>query len=111
MLDWRKCILLMLGLMISAVALAHEGHDHGSDKDQRLKGTIETIVGSQLTVKSSDGKQLDVHVDEKTRFDNAGTPGKLEDLKIGAKVVVHGQRMKDGALHAKEVRYRGTKAK
>lgn len=105
MLNWTRIVPLVFALMLSGVAAAHEGHEHNGGEDQHLKGTVETITGNQLKVKSTDGKHVDVHVDDSTRYENAGAPGKLADLKAGAKVVVHGERMKDGTLHAKEVRF------
>lgn len=111
MRNGTNLILLIFALMVSGVAVAHEGHDHDGDQDQHVKGTVESIADSQLKVKSTEGKRVNVHVDDNTKYENAGAPGKLADLKIGAKVVVHGERMKDGTLHAKEVRFGKTPAK
>lgn len=111
MLNFKNVILLIFALMVSGVAIAHEGHDHGGDQDQHVKGTVESVADSQLKVKSTDGKRVSVHVDDNTKYENAGAPGKLADLKVGAKVVVHGERMKDGTLHAKEVRFGKTRPK
>lgn len=107
----RTFVLLIFAMMISGIALAHEGHDHAGEQDQHVKGTVESVGDTQFKVKSTDGKRVDVHVDDRTRFENSGAPGKLADLKVGAKVVVHGARMKDGMLHAKEVRFGKTRPK
>ena len=75
------------------------------------KARSKAINGSQLTVKSTDGKSVEVHVDESTKYESGGAPAKLTDLKVGAKVVVHGERMKDGTLHATQVRFGKTRSK
>lgn len=111
MLNLTKKVLLIAILALARVAVGHEGHDHGADQDKHVKGTVESIAGSALKVKSTDGKKVDVHVDDNTQYENAGAPGKLSDLKVGAKVVVHGEPMKDGTLHAKEVRFGKAKTK
>jgi cytochrome c-type biogenesis protein CcmE len=94
---------LLATLLCSGAALAHEGHDHG--KGQHVMGTVESVAADQLKVKSKEGKTVDVHVDDKTKYVNGDAEGKLDDLKTGAKVVVHGEPMKNGTLHATEVRF------
>lgn len=108
----KRVILVVFALLVmSGGAVAHEGHDHADNQDQHLKGKVEAIDGSHLRVKSTDGKPVDVHVDDSTKYESGGAPAKLNDLKVGAKVVVHGERMKDGTLHATQVRFGKPRAK
>lgn len=100
-----RCVLVTIAVLTaSAVALAHEGEDHGGGADKHLMGTVDSVAGRMLTVKATDGKTVAVHVDDHTQYDKGGAPGKAADVKPGAKVVVHGETMKDGTLHATKIR-------
>lgn len=105
MLRTIRYVVMVAALTVSGVALAHEGEDHGADADKHLMGTIEAVAGDKLTVKSTDGKQVAVHVDESTKYEKGGGAGKAADLKAGTKVAVHGEMMKDGTLHATKIRF------
>ena len=102
-----KSLAVLSLLAMPTIALAHKGEDHGASTGEAasLKGTVEAFADGKLTVKGGDGKVIDVHVDDRTLYENAGAPGKSEDLKVGARVVVHGESMADGRLHAKKVRF------
>ena len=97
--------------LLAHAALAHGGEDHGGGAEKHVKGTVDSFAESKLVVKGTDGKLVNVHVDDKTVFENAGVAGKAEDLKVGAKVVVMGEPMKDGTLHATKVRFGKTEKK
>ena len=97
-------------VLLGGSALAHEGEDHG-DKATHVQGTVESFSGAKLVLKAADGKTVNVHVDDKTYFENSGAAGKAEDLKPGAKAVVMGEPMKDGTLHASKVRFGKTPKK
>ena len=100
-----KRIVLIVALIWSCGAAAHEGHDHGGAEGKHVMGSVESIAGDHLKVKATDGNTVNVHVDDSTKYENSGGPGKLADLKVGAKVVVHGEPMKDGTLHAASIRF------
>lgn len=100
-----KYIIVIAALAISGAASAHEGHDHGASKDESVKGTLKSVDGNKLVVKPTDGKALNVHVDDHTKYENGDAEGALADLKPGIRVVVHGEPMKDGTLHANKVRF------
>lgn len=103
-----RCLALVGVLLLSGAALAHEGHDHGGDKP--LKGTVKSIADGKLSVTDVGGKAVNVHVDDRTEYDNGGVAGKAADVKVGSKVVVHGEAMKDGTIHAKKVRFGKSRA-
>jgi hypothetical protein len=105
MLNAMKGMLLSATLLLSGTAVAHEGHDHGANNTKPVKGTVTSMEQNTLTLKGTDGKPVNVHVDDKTQYENAGAEGKMADLKAGARVVVQGEKMKDGTLHATKVRF------
>lgn len=99
-------LVVVAVLMMGGAASAHEGHDHGADAaQQHIMGTVESVAPEKLVVKDTGGKSIDVHIDHDTRYENGDEPGKAADLKKGSRVVIHGQPMKDGTVHAKTVRY------
>lgn len=107
-----KAVTVIALLATPAMATAHQGEDHGGGTAETapLKGTVDSFADDKLVVRGSDGEVTNVHVDDSTVFENGGVAAKAEDLKAGARVVVHGESMTDGTLHAKSVRF-GKKAK
>ena len=99
-----KWMSLLLPLTLGLTAFAHEDHDHGAEA-QSTKGTVESFADGKLVLKATDGKKIDVMVDEKTAYENAGAKGSAADLKAGLKVVVQGAPMKDGTIHATNLQY------
>jgi len=82
---------LMIGLAILGAvmlaprfALAHEGHDH------TVMGTISSIDGTNLMVKTADGKQTMVMMDAKTKITQGTTKIDVKALKVGDRVVATG---------------------
>ncbi len=96
--------VLSMSVTTMSVAFAHEGHDHGTSENS-VKGTVESLTGNKLTLKGTDGKSVNVHVDEQTKYENGHAAGSLADLVAGTRVVVHGDRMGDGTVHATTIRY------
>ena len=80
----RKLSLLALAVLFAfspAFALAHgKGH---------VKGTISAVSTDQLTVKSEDGKEIQVVLTNKTKFSKGKAPATAADAKVGSRVVVH----------------------
>ena len=74
---------VMAALMLSAAAVAHEGHVH------KALGTVATINTTQIVVKTTDGKMLTVLLDAKATTITRGK-AKLDAsaLKIGERVSV-----------------------
>ena len=110
MMKMLKAAVVAMTAFTMSVAFAHEGHDHGSG-DSSVKGTVESLDGSKLILKGADGKSLNVHVDDRTKYDNAGAAGSSSELVLGTRVVVHGEKMTDGTVHAENIRYRVKKSK
>jgi len=78
--------LAILGVVMLAprVALAHEGHDH------TVMGTISSIDGTNLMVKTADGKQTMVMMDAKTKITQGTAKVDVKALKVGDRVVATG---------------------
>jgi len=95
---------LMIGLAILGVvmlaprfALAHDGHDH------TVMGTISSIDGTNLMVKTADGKQTMVMMDAKTKITQGATKLDVKALKVGDRVVASGPEDK-GMISAETVK-------
>lgn len=85
-------------LALPFAASAHPGHDH------KLMGTIASIDGNTVVVKTTEGKDMSFEVIAKTVFKKGKAKGAQSDLKVGLRVVVN---IGDGVapLKAKEVQY------
>lgn len=82
-----------LAMSLSVVAFAH-----GKD-GVHLKGTLQAVAESAVTVKTTDGEEVSVHIDARTKFERGAKPVTRTDAVVGEKVVVHAMKMKDGSLH------------
>lgn len=93
--------VVMLGF--SALAAAHEGHDH------KIMGTVSAVQDHRVEVKAvKDGTLSILTVNEKTRIVRDKTVLKVSDIKVGDRVVVTASEQKDASgkslLVAKEIR-------
>ena len=71
-------------LLAPRFARAHDGHDH------TVMGTIASIDGTNLMVKTADGKQTMVMMDAKTKITQGTTKLDVKALKVGDRVVASG---------------------
>lgn len=97
----RQVAIAMAVAMWSIAAFAHGGEQH-------VMGTVAAIGKDSITVKTTKGEQQ-LAVTDKTTFENSGKAAKLEDLKVGDRVVIHAMKM-EGKLMAHVVRFGATKA-
>ena len=84
-------------LLAPRLARAHEGHDH------TVMGTIASIDGTNLMVKTADGKQTMVMMDAKTKITQGTTKLDAKALKVGDRVVASGPEEK-GMISAETVK-------
>src|SRR6266850_308012 len=84
-------------LVAPRMARAHEGHEH------TVMGTIASIDGSNLMVKTADGKQTMVMMDAKTKITQGKNKLDLKALKVGDRVVAAGPEDK-GMISAETVK-------
>ena len=91
--------LAMLALIaaVPSAAAAHEGHAH------KVMGTVTSVQGSNLMVKSTDGKSVMVMLDAKTKITQGKNKVELAALKVGDRIVAEGPE-KQGMITATTVR-------
>ena len=69
-------------------------------------GTVSRVDGTNITIKTQDGTLKTVMVTEETKYLKTGSAAKLEDVKVGDRVVIHAKKMGD-MLHATAVKIGG----
>lgn len=82
----------VVGLLIGArlpLALAHEGHDH------KVLGTVSTIHENHLEVTDAKGKATTLTLDVQSKVRRGRTMLRVEDIKVGDRVVVTARQVKD----------------
>ena len=88
MKKWMIVAVLAAALLAPRMARAHEGHEH------TVMGTIASIDGTNLMVKTADGKQTMVMMDGKTKITQGKTTLDVKALKVGDRVVAKGAEEK-----------------
>ena len=81
---WIAVIALAGLLVLPAFALAHEGHS------EKVLGTVSSIDGKNLMVKTTAGKSVMVMTDGKTTVTREKAKLTLADVKVGDRVVAEG---------------------
>ena len=85
MKKWIIGITLLAAVMIAPrVAGAHEGHEH------TVMGNITKVDGMNLMVKGTDGKEVMVMMDAKTKITQGKAAVDAKTLKVGDRVVAAG---------------------
>lgn len=79
---WIIVGALALALVIPAAARAHEGHTH------KVMGTISSLQGNHLEVKTTGGKTVMVMLDAKTTITRGKTKLDVTALKPGERVSI-----------------------
>lgn len=96
-------LALSAGLALAS-ASAHPGHDH------KIMGTITSIDGKTVLVKTTDGKERTFALTATTKLLNGKKKGTDTDLKPGMRIVVNVGNGEE-PLKAKELQYTLTAAK
>lgn len=86
---WIPGVALIAVLAIPAVSLAHEGHAH------KVMGTVASVDGNHLMVKTTDGKTVMVMLDTKTKVTQGKTKVTAAALRVGDRVVAEGTEEKE----------------
>jgi hypothetical protein len=84
----------IVALVSSSVVRAHEGHDH------KIMGTITMATADHVMLKDKDGKDLTVQVTKDTKVKSKPAM-KVEEIKVGTRVVVTATMEKDKSLKAR----------
>jgi hypothetical protein len=75
-------VLMMAALVLPVGAGAHEGHTH------KLLGTIASVQGGQVEIKTTEGKSLTVSLDAKTTVTRGKDKLDATALRVGERVSV-----------------------
>jgi len=78
----RVVVAAAFALLWSVGAFAHEGHPH------RFLGTLSAVHGSQLEVKTTDGKTVVFTLDAKTVIQQGRAKADVKELKVGERIVI-----------------------
>jgi hypothetical protein len=82
-------VVLACALVVPAVARAHEGHAH------KVMGTVASVEGDHVMVKTTDGKTVMVMLDKKTAVTRGKTRLDAAAVKVGERVVAEGLQEKE----------------
>ena len=86
---WFAGVILASALAVPAVGWAHEGEKH------TVMGTVSSIDGANLMVKTAAGKTVMVMMDAKTKITKGATKLESSALKVGDRVVAAGLEGKE----------------
>ena len=75
---------LAAALVVPAAVLAHGAHVH------KVVGTVATVDGSKMTVKTTDGKTVTVVLNAKTRITQGKVKADAAALRAGSRLVAEG---------------------
>lgn len=92
----RSLVAVWILLILAVSAWAHGDEQH-------VMGTVSNVNGMNITVKTQDGSLTTVMVTSETKYLKASSMAKLEDVKVGDRVVIHAKKMGE-ILHATEVK-------
>ena len=81
--------VLIMALVVPAAARAHEGHPH------KVMGTVSSVDGSNLMVKTTDGKTVMVMLNGKTKITQGKAKLTAAALKVGDRIVAEGAEEKE----------------
>lgn len=80
--------LMVVAVLIAVPMMGRLAQAHG-DKVHVI-GVIEKVDATSITVKTKEGKSVDVKLAPATIYtDNTDKPAKLADLAVGQRVVIH----------------------
>ena len=96
----------ILACATPAIVAAHEGHTH------KIMGTVASVQGNTLEVKTTDGKTVKVICDARTTVTRGKENLDLGALKVGARVSIDAMQEKDEMMaHAIKLAAPATAAK
>ena len=82
--QWIIAAAVVAALALPAAARAHEGHPH------KVMGTVSSVDGMNLMVKTTDGKSVMVMIDAKTKVTQGKAKVAASAIKVGDRVVAEG---------------------
>ena len=94
--SFATALALAVALSFGAQLLAHEGHEH------KVMGTVTMAATDHVMLKDKDGKDVMVKVTKDTKV-KAKPAVKVEDIKVGSRVVITAVEEKDKSMTAKSI--------
>ena len=91
---WIVGIALVGALAVPVMGWAHTGHAH------KVMGTVSSVDGNHLMVKTTDGKSVMVMVNAKTKITQGKTTVAASALKVGDRIVAEGAEDKQKMVTA-----------
>jgi hypothetical protein len=88
--------LAVLTLGSGARLFAHEGHEH------KVMGTVTMAAADHVMLKDKDGKDVMVKVTKDTKV-KAKPAVKVQDIKVGSRIVITAVEEKDKSMTAKSI--------
>ena len=82
MKKWLMVVVACVVLLAPAAVRAHEGHTH------KALGTVSSINGQHVVVKTTDGKSITVMLDKETTITRGKEKLDAAALKVGERVSV-----------------------
>ena len=86
---WIVALAFVGLLTLPVVGLAHEGHTH------KAMGTVASVEGNHLQIKTTDGKVMMIMLDDKTAVTRGKQKLDATALKAGEKVSIDYMQEKD----------------
>ena len=86
---WSLAIAVVAALAVPAVSSAHDGHD------KTVMGTVSSIEGANIMVKTSAGKMVMVMMNGETKITQGKAKLDAKALKVGDRVVASGPEEKN----------------
>jgi hypothetical protein len=81
--QWIAAVVMMIAVMTGPVAIgAHTGHVH------KALGTIASVQGAHVEIKTTDGKTVTVMLDKKTTVTRGTEKLDATALKVGERISV-----------------------
>jgi hypothetical protein len=80
--NWVATVVLAVAFAFPVVSRAHEGHIH------KALGTIATVQGEHVSIKTTDGKTLTVMLNKETTVMRGKTKLDATALKVGERISV-----------------------
>jgi hypothetical protein len=77
-------VAIIIALLVPVMAMAHTGHVH------KVMGTVTSIDGSHLMIKTTDGKSAMVMLDAKTKITHGKAKLDASAIKVGDRIVAEG---------------------
>ena len=94
---WMIAVALAGALLLPTVVRAHEGHAH------KVMGSVSSVEGTHVMVKTTDGKTVMVMLDAKTVITRGKTKLDAAAVKVGDRLVAEGME-EEAMIMAKTVK-------